>query len=145
MADKTEFDFWLGEWECRDPSGALAGRNRIDKILKGRVLHEHWTGAGGSKGESFNVQASDTGRWHQTWVDDAGTLLLLDGGLDEAGSMVLEGTRPLPDGKQVLHRVRWTPRDDGSVQQTWTSTQDGGASWTTVVDLTYTHPADGGR
>jgi hypothetical protein len=143
MSHVEEFAFWIGEWECRDPAGNVAGTNRIEATLDGRVLHEHWSGTNGSRGESFNIKAADTGKWHQTWVDDEGSLLLLDGGPADDGSMLLEGARPAADGVTVRHRIRWTPRDDGTVQQTWTVSKNGGEQWTTVVDLTYTRVASG--
>jgi len=151
-AGPTDFDFWIGSWECRNPDGSVAGTNTITKILKGRVLEERWSGGG--DGRSFNLFDAATGRWHQTWVDDSGTLLLLDGGLDAEGSMVLEGVRPAPPttpstplapgteratADTVRHRIRWTPLEGGRVRQHWTSSQDDGETWSTVVDLTY-HP-----
>ena len=136
-----QFDFWVGSWECRTQSGQLSGTNKIEKILGGRVLQENWEGASGGPGKSFNIYDALTGLWHQTWVDASGTLLQLDGGLAEDGSMVMEGTRPGPDGGEVLHRVTWTPmdpdRDGGRVNQVWDTSKDGGDSWTNVVDLTY--------
>ena len=77
--------------------------------------------------------------WHQTWVDNTGRLLLLEGGLSD-GAMVLEGTTQR-DGKSVRHRITWTPRDGGTVQQVWAISQDDGATWTTAFDGLYT-PAD---
>ena len=41
-------------------------------------------------GESLNVYDGARKVWHQTWVDTAGTLLLLEGNL-RGKSMVLEG------------------------------------------------------
>lgn len=132
-----QFDFWVGDWECRTQTGQLAGTNRIEKILGDRVLQENWEGSGGTSGKSFNIFDAATGMWHQTWVDDSGTLLQLDGGLTEDGSMVLEGMRPGPNGSDVLHRVTWTPMDGGRVNQVWDSSADGGGAWTNLVDLVY--------
>lgn len=131
-----EFDFWLGEWEVRTPSGQVAGHNRITSVLSGCVIKEEWTGSRGSIGTSYNIWDAATGRWHQTWVDDQGTLLLLDGGLD-GGKMVLHGERPGPNGGVVRHRVAWEPLEEGRVRQLWESSSDGGSTWTTVFDGTY--------
>jgi hypothetical protein len=137
-----QFDFWVGTWECRDASGKLAGTNVIRKILGGAVLEESWSGVSGSKGRSFNIHDAATGRWHQTWVDDSGLLLLLDGGLQEDGSMVLQGERPR-EGGVSRHRIRWTPLEGGRVRQVWDASDDGGASWKNLVDLVYSpRPAE---
>jgi hypothetical protein len=131
-----QFDFWLGEWEVRTPNGKLAGVNRIEREYDGCVLHERYASERGYKGESLN--AFDPGRnvWHQTWVDNQGTLLLLAGGLRGA-SMVLEGETRDASGRPTRHRITWTPNADGSVRQHWESTDDRGR-WTTAFDGLYT-------
>ena len=130
-----QFDFWVGEWEVTDAAGNVVGENRITSILGGCVLMEEWTGASQSRGKSWNIYNRATGQWHQSWVDNSGLLLQLDGGLQD-GSMVLEGSLTGPRGES-LQKITWTPRDDGSVRQHWTSSQDGGATWTTAFDGIY--------
>src|SRR5262245_30372918 len=39
-----EFDFWLGEWEVRNPKGRVVGHSRIEAILGGCVILEDWSG-----------------------------------------------------------------------------------------------------
>lgn len=134
--EHRQFDFWIGDWEVTDPAGAPQGTNRIEPILGGCVLKESWSGTGGSEGNSFNLYHAPTRRWHQTWVDDHGTLLLLDGGLED-GSMVLTGTSKARDGGTVSHRITWTPRPDGSVRQHWQTSRDDGATWSDAFDGTY--------
>jgi hypothetical protein len=119
------FDFWQGAWHVTDPeTGKALGLSRVDSILGGRVLHEQWSGADGYRGESFNIFDKDRRCWHQSWVGDNGTLLLLDGGVRE-GAMDLEGISP--GGER--QRIRWTPHADGSVLQQWESSSDGGKTW----------------
>jgi hypothetical protein len=130
------FDFWLGEWEVRTPDGKLAGVNRIEREYGGCVLHERYTTGRGYSGESLNVYDAPRSMWHQTWVDSAGTLLLLEGGL-QAGRMVLEGRTVAPDGRTTRHRITWTPNADASVRQFWESTDSEGR-WTTAFDGLYT-------
>ena len=74
-----QFDFWLGEWEVRNPKDEVVGSNTIRRILTGCVLHESWIGASGGGGQSHNIYNMQTEQWHQTWVDDSGRLLQLDG------------------------------------------------------------------
>lgn len=130
------FDFWLGDWQVRTPDGKLAGTNRITREYDGCVLHEHYATARGYSGESLNTYDAARKVWHQTWVDNTGTLLVLEGGLRD-GEMVLEGQTHASDGQVTRHRITWTPRPDGSVRQHWQSA-DAAGHWTTAFDGLYT-------
>jgi hypothetical protein len=130
------FDFWIGEWNVHTPEGKLAGTNRITREYDGCVLHERYSTPRGFNGESLNTY--DPGRkvWHQTWVDNEGTLLLLEGKLVD-GRMQLTGENVDSDGKVTRHRITWTPNADGSVRQFWETTVADG-QWTTAFDGKYT-------
>jgi hypothetical protein len=130
-----DFDFWVGEWDVFGPQGRQVGTSTIALLFDGGALSEHWQGSGGVAGHSLNAYDPHRDRWHQTWVDSTGGLLLLDGGL-VAGSMVLEGTAPGEDGSLERQRVTWTPRD-GHVRQHWESSADDGVTWQTVFDGDY--------
>ncbi len=130
------FDFWVGEWEVRTPDGKLAGVNKIDREYGGCVLHERYDTGRGYSGESLNIYDAPRQVWHQTWVDTAGTLLLLEGNIRE-GKMVLEGRTANAAGQATRHRITWTPGADGSVRQFWESTNAQG-EWTTAFDGRYT-------
>jgi hypothetical protein len=120
-----DFDFWIGAWRVTDrETGKELGTSRIDAILGGRAIHENWLGSDGYRGESFNIFDKDRRCWHQTWVSDNGTLLLLDGGLRD-GAMDLQGKSP--DGE--MQRIRWTPGIEGGVLQLWETSNDGGQNW----------------
>ena len=88
-AEYRQFDFWIGDWTVTS-GGEAAGTNSIHPVHGGCALEENWqgTGEGGISGSSFNIYDNATGKWHQTWVDANGGLLLLDGGVVD-GSMVL--------------------------------------------------------
>ena len=131
-----QFNFWLGEWSVHTPDGKLAGVNRISSEYGGCVLHERYDTGRGYSGESLNIYDAGRKRWHQTWVDTSGTLLLLEGGL-RGSSMVLEGETTGADGTLTRHRITWTPNPDGSVRQHWESTVADG-QWQTAFDGTYT-------
>ncbi len=100
------------------------------------MLREQYSTPNGFTGESFNTY--DPGRkvWHQTWIDNANALLLLEGGIDD-GKMVLEGDTTSTDGHITKHRITWTPNEDGSVRQFWQSTNLKG-EWKTAFDGIYT-------
>jgi len=138
----SQFDFWVGDWQVTSPDGKQQGTNHIVKILGGCVLHESWKGAGGSVGQSFNVYAESRGVWHQTWVDNSGTLLMLDGGIED-GRMVRRGETPSRDGPgKVMHEISWTPMESGQVRQHWRISKDGGAQWHDVFVGIYTRTKD---
>src|SRR4029079_16130199 len=63
-----QFDFWIGDWSVADPQGHAVGKNVITLEHDGCVLAEHWTGAAGGTGSSFNLYDAASKRWHQTWV-----------------------------------------------------------------------------
>jgi hypothetical protein len=133
-----QFDFWVGNWTVTGrKTGKFAGTNNVTKPLGNCVVMEHWTGARGLRGSSFNTYDPGRRRWHQTWVDDSGTLLLLDGGM-QSGSMVLTGASTASDGKTILNRVTWTPLSNGTVRQHWTISTDGGRTWSDAFDGIYT-------
>lgn len=129
-----QFDFWIGEWTVTVPGGKEAGVNRITREYDGCVLHERYTTARGYTGESLNTWDAARKVWHQTWVDNAGTLLLLDGRFT-GKAMVLEGAG-LDEGQAVKHRITWTPHADGTVRQLWETAGPDGA-WKTTFDGLY--------
>lgn len=133
------FDFWVGEWDVHRPDGKLAGRNTIARTMNGCVLHESYDAAAGPyHGESFNTWDAGRGVWHQSWVDNGGLLLKLDGGLRD-GKMVMEGEVVRPDGTVSLNRITWSTidGDPDRVRQLWESSTDGGESWKVVFDGEY--------
>ncbi len=134
-----QFDFWIGEWEVSDTSGTVLGHNTIEPILGGCVLRESWRSARNpaGAGHSHNIYDATSGRWHQTWVDAAGGLLLIDGGLDAAGRMVMTGETADSTGGRVLNRITWAPRPPDGLRQLWEASRDGGTTWTVVFDGYY--------
>ncbi len=133
-----QFDFWLGDWDVVTADGKPAGTNHVVSLFRGCGLQENWESAKGGHGTSLNVYDIVTRRWHQTWVDDQGGLLELNGTLDE-GKMVLVGSRPSVKNKneRVVHRITWSPLAPDRVQQLWEATTNEGRTWTTVFDGTY--------
>jgi hypothetical protein len=126
-----QFDFWIGDWDVRNPAGKLVGRNQITVMHNGCVLLESWSGNGGVTGSSFNLYDAERGKWHQTWVDNSGSLLVLEGGL--AGSRMVLASAP----GEAMSRITWEPLADGRVRQLWESSADRGATWKTAFDGYY--------
>ncbi len=134
-----QFDFWIGEWEVRTPDGARAGTNRIASVQGGCGLQENWEGTSGMTGTSLNTYDAARDRWHQTWIDSRGSVLLLDG-RSKDGKMVLNGTTPSLRGGTVTDRITWEPVGGGGVRQLWEQSSDGGRTWTVAFDGRYTRP-----
>ena len=133
-----QFDFWLGDWDVLDAAGKQAGKNHVVSVFDGCALQENWESAQGGRGTSLTVYDAVTRRWHQTFVDDRGGLLQLDGGLED-GKMVLVGARPSvkEKGTRVVHRISWTPLPGEKVRQLWEASKNEGRTWATVFDGTY--------
>jgi hypothetical protein len=134
--EHRQFDFWIGEWEVTTPDGATAGRNRIEPILGGCALKESWTGAKGGSGTSYNAYDRQRGGWHQTWVDNGGLVLRLDGGF-AGGKMTLKGETRDTSGAPILNRITWQETAPGMVRQLWETSADGGVTWRVVFDGRY--------
>ncbi len=133
----AQFDFWIGIWDVSN-GGKIVGRNEVAKIQDGCTVTEDYHSVNGPyTGRSFNWFDPVSGRWHQVWVDSGGTRLMLSGGLDKEGRMVLEGERTV-NGTLVTDRITWTPNDNGTVRQHWEQSPDGGISWGTIFDGIYT-------
>jgi hypothetical protein len=137
--DHRAFDFWIGEWDVFTPAGEQAGSNTIELVMGGCVLHEHYTTPRGYEGESLNTWDASRGVWHQTWVDNGGVLLVLEGTFHPDRGMVLEGVTVGPDGAETLNRISWTVEDESGdrVRQRWSVSTDGGESWTVGFDGEY--------
>ncbi len=133
-----QFDFWIGAWSVTTPKGKLAGTNRIESLLGGCVLQEHWRSSNGGDGTSLNMWNAADSTWRQVWMDAGGNLLELKGKL-VGKEMVLWGAHGTPGQPGVItsERVTWTPLVDGKVRQHWESSTDGGATWTTAFDGLY--------
>ena len=140
-AEHRQFNFWVGDWRVATPDGTVAGTNHITLEYGGCVVHEHYVTGKGYSGESLNMYDAARKVWHQTWVDDGGLLLTLEGRWD-GKSMVLEGKAPDASGAMTKQRITWTPNADGSVRQLW-ETLDAKGTWTVAFDGKYTsgrHP-----
>src|SRR5262245_50795540 len=134
--DSRQFDFWLGEWEVSTPDGQPAGTNRITPIY-GCVLDESWKGRGGFEGQSFNRYDARRGVWHQTWVDNSGGILMIEGAFRDGVMTLSDATLPGKKDPKRMNEITWTPNADGTVRQHWRVSTDGGATWTTAFDGKY--------
>ncbi|RMG16869.1 MAG: hypothetical protein D6730_24680, partial [Bacteroidetes bacterium] len=116
----------------------LAGTNRIVVLQDSCVIQENWVAANGRyTGTSYNYYHAQTGRWHQTWVDNQGGSLELEGAFSDGAMVMMSGEMKNAKGETYINRITWTPKPDGSVRQHWEVSSDQGKSWTTVFDGLY--------
>ncbi len=128
-----QFDFWVGDWNVESAAApGTVSHNRITLINDGCTLREEYTTPYGYAGTSLNFYDATRKVWHQTWIDNQGGGLFLEGGLQGKSMVLSTVTDPV-----VVQRITWTPLDDGRVRQHWESTTDGGKTWTTAFDGYY--------
>lgn len=125
-----DFDFWLGTWEVRDADGELAGHNRIEKVAGGCRIDETWQGANGSTGRSINFPDPVDGHWEQVWHSPGGLFIRIRGGLEDDGSMLLEGVIHYPEQERTApFRGRWTLLADARVRQFFEEYSEADEAW----------------
>lgn len=125
-----DFDFWVGTWDITLPNG-LMPTSHVRNLLAGCLIEENFFGIGGAYGgRSMNAYDPASGTWKQTWMDNRGALIQLEG--DRQGdAMVLTGSRlaRVPSGNILPtdDTVTWTDTGSGGVNQFWLSTFHVGA------------------
>ena len=127
MAGEREFDFWLGEWECRWEDGR--GSNTVTAELDGAVIFERFDGRPGTPLRGMSVSVYDQGSdvWRQTWVDSTRGYLDFVGGISE-DEMVLHRTTQ-DNGTALHYRMRFTEVEDASFKWLWERSRDDRESW----------------
>lgn len=114
--ERRAFDFLLGTWRVESVEGVDGGTVQVSRRADGCGLQEVWTSPSGRRGVSLNTYTPGDGSWHQTYVDNGGTVLHLKGGTVNDG-MVLYDRSGLGDGR--VDRFQWQPRPDGTIYQSW--------------------------
>ena len=132
-----QFDFFAGDWDTYDVAApdSIVARNHVTPMLGGCALREVYEQQDGMKGESFSVYDASRRIWHQSWVTNRGSLLLLNGGL-EGERMVLTGPDRAADGTPSLLRGIWW-QDGTNVREKAERSVDGGRTWTPVFDIVF--------
>ena len=135
-----KLDFWIGEWAVFVDDSQV-GTNRIESILQGCAVMEHWRDMNGNEGKSLFFFNPVTSVWKQVWVTEAATQT---GGLKEKtlveelenGGLRFQGEIPLPDGSRYFDRTTLTPLPDGTVRQVIEVSRDG-ETWEATFDAIY--------
>ncbi len=140
-SEYRQFDFLLGDWEVRGRQGnQLLGTDRYERSANGCWLQEHWHSAQGGEGTSLSSWDTNYRVWRQYWSGGDGTVLRIEGGLQD-GTMTMRGVLPGKTRGEQWQRLVWTPNADGSVTQQWETSDDAGKSWQVSFLGIYRHPA----
>lgn len=134
---ERDFDFWIGEWVVyQNGTDKIAGYSRIETILDGKAIQEHYSTASGNyRGTSLNKYNAAESRWEQYWIDNSGLTLHISGGLQD-GKMMLSNSQSV-NGVVTENRISWTPQEDGSVRQLWEQKQINQVDWQVAFDGIY--------
>ena len=123
----------------------VAGTNQIVLLQDSCLIRESWKSAGGPyTGTSYNWYDPQTKKWWQSWIDNQGGSLRLNGGMENGNMVLYSEEMRSPQGERYLNRITWTPNPDGTVRQHWEISKDKGESWQTLFDGLYKRrgPAD---
>lgn len=126
--ESSQFDFWVGSWDLTW-NDTIKGTNVITKELDGCVIHESFSDPTNNfYGHSYSVYNPTKGVWQQTWVDNSGNYLDFEGGF-ENGKMTLSRSFVGTKGKAVMQRMIFSNISDSSLDWSWESSLDSGATW----------------
>ena len=128
-------DFWVGSWDVY-MGDQQVGHNQITKNQRGCLIHESWTSASGSTGESINFFDPTTGSWTQHWVDENGGVVWYTGGPEDKG-LHMVGENIDSKGKVKAARLTLSPMEDGTVHHLIEHSDDKGKNWSVWFDATY--------
>ena len=139
--EAKQFDFWIGTWdlEWTDAQGKpQKGTNTIRKILNDCVIEENFNGGGSPAylGKSHSMFDAQSGKWKQTWVDNAGAYLDFTGELAD-GKMILQREFISEAGKKIMQRMTFYNIQKDSLEWVWESSQDEGKTWKVNWKLNY--------
>jgi len=137
LPEQRQFDFWIGDWEVRSGTEAVA-TSRIERTIAGCVIRETYTQKDGYTGTSLSFYDSVLHRWRQTWVDSTGSVGEFAGEFRD-GAMRFTGETHRFDGTRI-HRKMNLSREGDTVRQVSEASRDGTA-WKPHYDFTYVrHP-----
>jgi len=135
--EAKKFDFWVGEWNVFGQTGVKVGQSSIQKILKGNVILENWSGAGGIEGKSFNHYHMETGRWIQYWVDQNADRIYFEGNFDPEQNAMVYFEQVDKDSQEPLRRLTFFNISPDSVRQFSQLSSDYGKNWNVEYDFMY--------
>lgn len=147
-AEHRQLDFWIGTWDVTirarqsptsDAWGEASGTQRIEAILGGCAIAEHFTADGPAQpwaGNSYSVWQPQLGKWRQTWVDDGGSYLAFTGGIED-GVMRLYGEPRTVNGETVQMRMVFEDVTADTLHWQWQRSTDDWKTFTAMMTIDY--------
>ena len=132
--------FKIGEFKVTGIGGEPAGESKVESVLGGCLLVEHWRGAISGYGRAHMFFDKSDQLWRLVYVTDDGATMYLSGRF-QGDTLILTGENDM-DSMVGLHRMSFSPLPDGANRQHWELSTDKGATWKVVHDGTY-RPAAG--
>lgn len=140
LEDSTLFDFWVGDWSLTWTSAdgkTEKGTNHIVKILDDMVIQENFSdGKNSFKGTSLSVYNPRLKTWNQTWADNQGGYIHLEGVVSE-GKRIFQTQPKEVNGINVIRRMVFYDIKPNTFTWDWEQSQDGGKSWALQWRINY--------
>lgn len=141
--EAKKFDFWVGEWNVYNPQKQKVGDSKIEKILKGAVILENWTGVNGYTGKSFNHYNMEKKKWDQYWVDQNSNSIYFEGNYDSTKkAIVYYSYDHSKDASPFIRKLTFFNLGPDQVRQFSQRSTDNGETWSTEYDFTYIRKSD---
>ena len=137
------FDFWIGQWDLqwKASDGTIErGTNKIEKILDGKVIKEHFEATVGEMdgyiGKSYSVYNEQTNQWKQTWVDNQGAYLDFVGKFEDNDRIFLRHSQD-SSGTSIIQRMVFYDISQDQFSWRWEKSTDDGKSWHILWEIAY--------
>ena len=144
-----QLDFWIGDWNVKiharaspasDQWAAAVGTQHVRSILSGCAIEENFAAEGPQSpwaGRSFATFDHFSNKWRQTWVDDSGGYIPLDGG-PEGTDFALYGPPREIKGVKFQMRMVWSHIAHDALRWEWQRSEDGWATNVVMMAIDYT-------
>jgi len=132
-------DFTLGAWDVsRD--GVKTAEVHMERALDGCAISERWSVPPGKRGNGLGLFTYSRllNAWTYAWASDTGAATFFTGRSLSPTEIRYETERPMPGGGKRLRHWTLSLRPDGRVRELSVASDDGGSTWTTEYDLTWT-------
>jgi hypothetical protein len=138
-AVSRNLDFWVGDWDVYVGT-ALAGRDKVERILNGCAVTERWSGGDGDEGMSLFAYDARKDLWTQNWITNnsanPGGIKLKVLRVHSANSTTFQGEIEGQSGAVYYDRTILTALPGGRVHQEIQVSRDG-VKWRTGFDAVY--------
>jgi hypothetical protein len=144
-----QLDFWIGDWNVKIHSRAsptsdqwadAPGTQHVTSILSGCAIEENFAAQGPPSpwaGRSFATFDGNTKKWRQTWVDDSGGYIPLDGG-PEGSDFMLYGPPREVQGVKFQMRMVFENITHDALRWEWQRSEDGWKTNALMMAIDYT-------